>query len=634
MKPSILGALVLIGTSQGINVNHARFANDQDNALRKYLPDVPSYNISIPVDHFDSSNKNTYPNRYFVNDTYYKPGGPVIFFDLGESGFSPDAAADFLAEHNMTSAPLRLAAKTNGLVIGWEHRYYGYSRPVPMDDESGLPVDGLEGYKYLTIEQALEDTAYFANNFNKTTLSLNSNLQSTANLDPYHTPWIFVGGSYPGMRAAWARLKHPDIFYASWASSAPVQTQEDGSIYYNPIVRSMPQNCTNDIKAAVKFVDQTLSSGSTIAIQQVKTGIFLATNKKATLNNLAAALRFSNFEITADLTYALTFGSAFQSFGPYHSSRIMCDAMQGFDVETFTEGISESRTIADQNEILFNNPGGKSPTKDGIAASNGNNGGAYAFAALVYGMFYARRNMNKFFETLRSSEPFTNQIDDLSWSWQSLSQAGFFQGSNPNDISVISKFYNFTAVRDIQFEKQTFRGFSSSSFPKTLNNQQLLAMGGWNLTASNVMFTNGEFDPWRSFSVASQEKGAPNRKVLQTIPKCNALPQGSDVFGLVYAGAVHVEDMATRLYQRGSAEKTTPLQQGLELFLNAWDTWKPCFNQSRDDVRNGHGVDGKGNGANGSSEKNGGKDSGATGVKFSVMSVLAMTGVAALFSSL
>lgn len=591
--------------------------------------------MSLPVDHFDSSNTKTYPNRYFVNDTYYKPGGPVIFFDLGESGWDPTSVAQFLAEYNITSAAVRLAAKTNGLVIGWEHRYYGYSRPVPMDDESGLPVDGADGYKYLTVEQALEDTAFFANNFNKTTLSLNTNIQSTANLDPYHTPWIFVGGSYPGMRAAWARIQHPEVFYASWASSAPVQTQPDGSIYYNPAVRAMPQNCTNDIKAAIKFADDALSSGSSSTIATVKSGIYLAVNPKAKLSNLANALQSDNFDVTGDLTYAVSFGSAYQSFGAYHSSRIMCDAMESFDVQTFTDSLSEARTVADENQVLFNNPGGKTPTKDGIAASNGQNGGPYAFAALMYGMYAARASLNEFFSTLpQSGDGFTEKVDEQSWSWQSLTQTGFFQGSNTNNITVVSKFYNYTAVRDIGFEQQTFQSFSASSFPKTLNNSKLLAMGGWNLKASNVMFTNGEFDPWRSFSVASQEQDAPKRKVVQTVPKCNALPEGTDVFGLVYAGAVHVEDLTIQGYQTGSMEKTKPLQQGLELFVNAWDAWLPCFNKSRDDVRNGQGVDGKGNGANGNSTTKGGNNSGAMGASVSALSTLAIAAVAVLFATL
>ena len=109
----------------------------------------------MPVDHFDDSNTDTYFNRYMVNDTYYQAGGPVILSDMGESGIDPDTAASFYAEFNgTTSAAMQLAQRLHGLVIGWEHRYYGFSRPVPMDDDSGTPMEGASGYRYLTMEQS------------------------------------------------------------------------------------------------------------------------------------------------------------------------------------------------------------------------------------------------------------------------------------------------------------------------------------------------------------------------------------------------------------------------------------------------------------------------------------------------
>ncbi|TWU70471.1 hypothetical protein ED733_000543 [Metarhizium rileyi] len=581
MKPSILAGLTLLGTSHGLHMDGILFASLHNKAVQKVRPTVPGYTFTMPVDHFDSSNRDTFQNRYFVNDTYYKPGGPVIFFDVGESSLSPTMVAEFLAEHNMTSAPLRLAAKTNGLVIGWEHRYYGFSRPVPMNDTSGLPRDELEGYRYLTIEQGLQDTAYFANNFNKTTLSSNSNVKDTANLGPSQTPWIFLGGSYAGMRAAWARAKYPEVFYASWSSSAPLQTQEDGSVYYNPIVRSMPRNCSNDIKAAVKYVDQTLSSGSAAAVEQVKRRIYRATQLDADGDEMDNALLYTGFDITGALTYALSFGGVFQNLGAYQSSRVMCDLMEAFDVDAFKRGSSAALTVHDQNKALFNNSGNVAPTRDGVAAKNGRDGGMYAFAALVYAMYHTAISLDKYSRRMTpGSGSETAEADHMSWAWQSLSQMGFFQGSNPSNVSVISKFYNVSAVREIQVKGQTFGAIPATSLPRTIKDTNMLALGGWNFTGSNIMFTNGEFDPWRAFSVSSQEAGAPNRRVVETVPDCDMLPEDNGVFGLVYHGAVHVEDLATRPYQRGSVESSTPLDQGLQLFLRAWDKWQPCFNRS------------------------------------------------------
>lgn len=36
-------------------------------------PLLPSYNISIPIDHFTDAGSGVYNNRYFINDTYYQP---------------------------------------------------------------------------------------------------------------------------------------------------------------------------------------------------------------------------------------------------------------------------------------------------------------------------------------------------------------------------------------------------------------------------------------------------------------------------------------------------------------------------------------------------------------------------------
>ncbi|KAH6867468.1 serine carboxypeptidase S28-domain-containing protein [Thelonectria olida] len=634
--------LLLANTVLGVNVNWRHLNKRASESSDETLPEVPSYNFTIPVDHFDTSNKDTYDNRFFVNDTYYKSGGPVILFDFGEGGISPASAADFLAEFSVTSAPLRLAEKLNGLVIGWEHRYYGYSRPVPIDDDSGLPVEGASGYKYLTADQALEDVAYFANGFNKTTLDMNDVVQSTEKLDPYHTPWIFIGGSYPGMRAAWARLMHPEVWYAAWSSSAPVETQADGSVYYNPIVRALPQNCTNDLKAAIKFVDDTLDSGSDDELRLVYGGTYLATDETASFDSVDAGYLSTPFEVGQNLTYALAFDSFYQSFGPIHTTQHFCDWMERFDVNSFISDSNEVTTIEDTFPILFDNSGKNKPSKNGIAAANGKDGGLLAFVAMLYGIVNGRAEFYKWSETLPSSGggTFTEAVDGLSWSWQTLNEMGYYQGSNAsNPIQVLSKYYNVTAFREISVEDGTFPSFTDSSFPSKLNNSYLLEMGGWNMKASNVMFTNGQFDPWRSFSVASQESasGAPNRTLTTKVPACNELSDGTDVFGLVYAGAIHVEDLSTPAFTRGSIEKTTPLEQGLDLFEKAWTTWSACFNQSRDDIRNGKGVDGKGNSADGESISKDGDnsdddDNSATRSNgLSVLSIL-VVGMSAMFA--
>jgi pimeloyl-ACP methyl ester carboxylesterase len=64
----------------------------------------------------------------------------------------------------------------------------------------------LDKMVYLTSEQALSDIAYFI-----------QTMQGTAS-----SPFITVGGSYPGALSAWFRYKYPHLTIGAIASSAVV----------------------------------------------------------------------------------------------------------------------------------------------------------------------------------------------------------------------------------------------------------------------------------------------------------------------------------------------------------------------------------------------------------------------------
>ena len=51
------------------NFNFSKAAKD--------LPQLPAQLRYLPLDHF-GTNKNTFPNRYWVNDEFYQEGGPVF----------------------------------------------------------------------------------------------------------------------------------------------------------------------------------------------------------------------------------------------------------------------------------------------------------------------------------------------------------------------------------------------------------------------------------------------------------------------------------------------------------------------------------------------------------------------------
>jgi hypothetical protein len=84
------------------------------------------------------------------------------------------------------------------------------------------------------------------------------------------TPWIFIGGSYPGARAAMLRVRNPETIFASWATSAPVQAQVNMASYFEAVQRGLPKNCSADYAVAVKFADDALNGDNTTLANEVR----------------------------------------------------------------------------------------------------------------------------------------------------------------------------------------------------------------------------------------------------------------------------------------------------------------------------------------------------------------------------
>ncbi|MEO8703037.1 MAG: S28 family serine protease [Kofleriaceae bacterium] len=155
----------------------------------------------------------TFQQRYWYSTEFAKSAdAPVLFYFCGE------AACDGAYALSMADAALSL----NAAVVVLEHRYYGTS--VPFADKTAANM------KYLTIHNALEDAAAFET-FAKTSL-------------PLKGPWIAVGGSYPGMLAAFYRAKHPELVVGAWASSAPIDVRLSFSGYDAIAANAMGPTCT------------------------------------------------------------------------------------------------------------------------------------------------------------------------------------------------------------------------------------------------------------------------------------------------------------------------------------------------------------------------------------------------------
>lgn len=510
---------------------------------------IPRYNITMPLDHFNASDARTFNNRYFVNDTYYKPGGPVIFHDFGESGVDDWYAAAVLGGWNGTqSAALELAKARNGVLVGWEHRYYGYSHPFPVTRDgyppstTGLPAGGAADYKYLTVAQALEDVTYFADRFNQTRLGgrnvVLAGENATRHLGPWQAPWIWVGGSYSGMRGAWMRLHNPYVIYAVWASSAPVATVPDAWAYTNSIYRALPGNCTADMRAAVSRIDGILDGGNTTEMTRLARLIELAeyntSSVKARSGSDASKYGIDYFRpVLAGIFKSLI--DRAQDYGYTGHLQKFCDIMEGFDVPSF---LSNSSTHSNDDTVFLWNKGNAVPPKKGIAASAGEFGPEAALAAYLYAV-------NRHFEgdlvvdekrSISESHSFYEAItpwqDVHSWEWQVLSELGLVISVNDSlPIFIGSKYLDYDYMRK-EIVTRYFGSFAPGDIPAAPDTDYPMVFGGWRIAVSNTMFTNGEFDPWRAYGVASLEWELDNfpRYITQDVPQCGT----ADYFGMRY----------------------------------------------------------------------------------------------------
>jgi len=215
-------------------------------AVNKYAPHHQAHNFSIPVDHFHNSfayephSDASYANRYFIDDTHYSPGGPVILYLGGETA----------AENRL---PLfhggiiqKIANATGGLQVILEHRYYGYRGA----GEGSWPTPDLSTHnmRFLTTEQALADTAFFAQN-------IVFPGHEDVNLTAKAVPWIVYGGSYAGAQAAFQRKLYPDVFWGAISSSGVTEAIYEYPEYWQMIQEHAPQKCIRTTEAITEAFD-------------------------------------------------------------------------------------------------------------------------------------------------------------------------------------------------------------------------------------------------------------------------------------------------------------------------------------------------------------------------------------------
>ncbi|KAJ3276193.1 hypothetical protein HDV01_005641 [Terramyces sp. JEL0728] len=228
-------------------------ADDGDNIV-SHSANLSYDYFKQPQDHFDKKNKNTWLQKFFIDQRYFKENGPVIL-ELGGEGPVSGQYVNYQLE-------TQLAKRYNALHIILEHRYYGTNSSQPVENIDYQNPKKAQ-FKYLTAEQALEDAANFIRNYK---LPFNASV------------WVTFGGSYSGALSAWMRHLYPDLVYAAHASSAPVLAKEDYWEYGHAVQVGLPLTnggsdaCAKGWHRAVKLYDHYLAANATLANNTIAIG--------------------------------------------------------------------------------------------------------------------------------------------------------------------------------------------------------------------------------------------------------------------------------------------------------------------------------------------------------------------------
>ena len=418
--------------------------------------------FSQQLDNFNSHKAGTkgqdqYMQRYFVCDQYWtntktdtdtdtnvKTTSKPIFFYVGNE-------ANVELYLNQTGLMWENAPAFEAMLVFAEHRYFGQSIPTQTVGSTGSKLN----MDYLSSEQALADYA-----------NLIRYLKNEQFNCP-NSPVIAFGGSYGGMLASWFRMKYPHIIDGAIAGSAPIlsfpgenppidPTGYDKVITFDasPGAGAAP-NCASNIR---KAWDVMMTLGST---SQGRTQIQQIFSLCAEIDSLATIKTLMEWIKDAYSSMAMgnyPYASSYLLNGlgmlPAYPVREACEYLKDDfqNSNTLLSGLSQSISI------FYNATGNKQCYDLGQAPNN-----ASQQDGDFWGYLYCTEMCMPFSST---------GISDMFWpetqNWTETTQQCQEQwGVTPR----------------LQWAQTMYGG------TKALE------------TASNIVFSNGNYDPWSAYGV-------------------------------------------------------------------------------------------------------------------------------------
>ncbi|KAF1930609.1 peptidase S28 [Didymella exigua CBS 183.55] len=421
----------------------------------------PERNISVPIDFFHNDTRyephsnDTFNLRYWFDDTYYEPGGPVFVLLGGET----DGAGrlPFLQKgivHQVIKA-------TKGLGVILEHRYYGTS----------FPVDDLttENLRFLSTEQALAEIDYFARN-------VKFDGHEDKDLTAPSTPWVVYGGSYAGAQAAFLRVTYPETFWGAISSSGVTFAIYDFWQYFEPIRLFGPPDCIKNTQTLIDVVDKHLLGNNTANVQTLKSvfGLGNITDDRDFANQLTGVYGWQGTNWDPELNSP--------SF--YNYCR---NVTQSFDqAEPTTESLRP--TVASLvsaagygNDTLVQNI-----TLNAISWVN---------QTVLPGWRQSNYTQDRYFTSLNATalqqHTSLEDYDATSWSYQVCTEWGYIQtGNTPAHIQPLIS-------RTLDLEYLTFFCRAQFNITTPPDIEKVNKYGGFNISYPRLAIIGGNADPWR-----------------------------------------------------------------------------------------------------------------------------------------
>ncbi|OHW98331.1 serine carboxypeptidase S28 [Colletotrichum incanum] len=423
--------------------------------------EYPEYNISVPIDHFHNDSRyephsDEYFNlRYWFDAKHYRKGGPVIILAAGET--DAKERLPFL-DHGILSI---LAKATGGVGVVLEHRYYGKSFPVP-----DLSTENL---RFLSTDQALADTAYFAKH-------ISFPGHEDLNLTAPGTPYLAYGGSYAGAFAAFLRKLYPNIFWGGISSSGVTAAIIDYWEYYEGARLFAPGDCAETTQKLTQVVDNILLARSKHVepshVSQLKElfglGPLQDDDFASTISFGISGLQSTNWDPALDSTgfgtYCATISSDSVLFGSTRHLKSTAEKLLSIG------GAEAKLTNRLLNYVGYVRDYVKKGCRDGDLVK-----------------CFSSRNKEDHQNTS------LHQGSGRSWLYQVCTEWGYFQtgsGVPENQLPLISR------IIDVEYSSSYCR--EAFNITKPPNVEAINKHGGFNFSYPRVAIIDGEADPWRA----------------------------------------------------------------------------------------------------------------------------------------